>query len=359
MAHKVFAISNIGSRVPGSGLTICGFFSAAIVIFALLSGCGGSGLKSWQADGGLGGNGGVQGSGGSSGDLSGSGSSGGSGDAKPDAGCASGWTLCCGQCLSPSAGVCAPCSVGGASGSGGGIAGIDAAIRSTGGTFGSGGTGALGTGGSQGGHSGGASGGVGGGGIGGFGGGADLAGRDNTGGMTGTGGIVGSGGTTTADAGPADARQDVSAVDVPADVDSITAFNLQISGIWLIGWMGDMNHYSWVRIRNDSPSSWGGTADFLAGDDLVINAPYWQCSGQGQWMIPQKPHSILFTFPASCPSGNEEEYTFDRFRAPGSSPQGAILAATVTPLSSSPTLEGYKFPDTQCNADMTSCIDPL
>jgi hypothetical protein len=346
MAYKILAVSSIVSRVPGSGLATCEFFSAAIVIFALLSGCGGSGLKAWQADGGLGGNGGVQGTGGS-------------GDAKLDAGCASGWTICCGQCLSPLAGVCASCSVGGASGSGGGIAGIDAAIGSTGGTFGSGGTGALGTGGSQGGHSGGASGGAGGGGIGGFGGGTDLAGRDGTGGMTGTGGIAGSGGTTAADAGLADARQDVSAMDIPADVDSIDTFINQMNGIWLIGWMGDKNHYSWVRIRSNSPSSWGGTADFLAGDDLTINSPYWQCTGQGQWMIPQKPYSILFTFPASCPSGNQGEYTFDPFRASGSFPKGAILAATVTPLSGSPGLTGYKFSDTQCNADMTSCLDPL
>jgi hypothetical protein len=151
----------------------------------------------------------------------------------------------------------------------------------------------------------------------------------------------------------------VSAVDVPADVDSITAFSNQMKGIWLIGWMGDMNHYSWVRIRNDSSSSWGGTADFLAGNDLVINSPYWPCSGQGKWMIPQKPYSILFTFPASCPSGIQGEYTFDPIHAPGSYPKGAILAATVTPLSGSLVLEGYKFPDTQCNADMTSCIDPL
>jgi hypothetical protein len=32
-----------------------------------------------------------------------------SADALPSAGCASGWSLCCGQCLSPQAGVCAPC----------------------------------------------------------------------------------------------------------------------------------------------------------------------------------------------------------------------------------------------------------
>jgi hypothetical protein len=151
----------------------------------------------------------------------------------------------------------------------------------------------------------------------------------------------------------------VRAVDVLADVENIATFNNQMNGIWLIGWMGDMNHYSWVRIRSDSPSSWGGTADFLAGNDLTINFPYWPCSGQGQWMVPEKPRSILFNFPASCPSSIEAEYTFDPIHAPGSYPKGAILAATVTPLSGSLTLEGYKFPDTQCNAGMTSCVDPF
>lgn len=76
-------------------------------------------------------------------------------------------------------------------------------------------------------------------------------------------------------------------------------------------------------------------------------------------MIPAKPRSILFTFPASCPSSMQAEYTFDPFREPGSYPKGAILSATVTSLSGTITLQGYRFPDAQCNADMTSCSDPL
>ena len=321
------------------------FFIAAIATFVLFSGCGGSGLKSRQTDGGLGGSGGVHGSGGSgvggtsasggssehggasssggsgaggtsasggSSEHGGAGGSGGSGGAKPDAGCPPGWTLCCGQCLGPSAGVCAPCPVGGTSGSGGGM----------------------------------------------------------DGGMAGSGG--GSGGTTARDAGIADARQDSSAVDVLADarqdssavdvataVDTMPSFIDQIDGIWLVGWMGDMNHFSWVRIGVVSRGLGAGSADFLAGDDLTINSPYWQCSGQGRFVASEKPNSILFTFPASCPSGIEREYTFDPFQSPGSYPKGAILAATVTPLSGVSALQGYKFPDTQCNADMTSCSDPL
>jgi hypothetical protein len=65
-----------------------------------------------------------------SGGIIGLGGSGAGGDTKSDAGCASGWTMCCGQCLSPQAGICAPCSgtggvgqTGGAPGTGGGGAG--------------------------------------------------------------------------------------------------------------------------------------------------------------------------------------------------------------------------------------------
>jgi hypothetical protein len=162
--------------------------------------------------------------------------------------------------------------------------------------------------------------------------------------------------------GPADVPdggQDSGASDGALDVSNMTDFITLMNGIWLVGWMGDLNHYSWVRIRSNPAGSGTGTADFLAGNDLAINSPYWQCSGQGQWMIPQKPDSILFTFPLTCSSLIEREYTFDPMQSPGTYPRGAILMATVTPLSDSAAVAGYKFPDTQCNADMTSCSDPL
>ena len=69
-----------------------------------------------------------------SGGIIGSGGSGAGGDIKSDAGCAPGWTMCCGQCLSPQAGICAPCSGTGGTGQTGGALG-------TGGDAGTGGGG--------------------------------------------------------------------------------------------------------------------------------------------------------------------------------------------------------------------------
>jgi hypothetical protein len=43
------------------------------------------------------------------GGVAGNGGSGGGPDASADAGCPSGWTLCCGQCVGPLAGICASC----------------------------------------------------------------------------------------------------------------------------------------------------------------------------------------------------------------------------------------------------------
>jgi hypothetical protein len=66
-------------------------------------------------------------------------------------GCAPGWTMCCGQCLSPLAGVCAPCpATGGAKPAGGapstgGRGGAGAGGTGVGGSSGTGGTGAGGS----------------------------------------------------------------------------------------------------------------------------------------------------------------------------------------------------------------------
>jgi len=104
------------------------------------SGAGGSvGTGGALATGGSLGAGGAVGTGGAkaSGGILGAGGSGAGGDTQSDAGCAPGWTMCCGQCLSPQAGICAPCSgtggakASGGAGAGGGGAGGSADVATT------------------------------------------------------------------------------------------------------------------------------------------------------------------------------------------------------------------------------------
>jgi hypothetical protein len=144
--------------------------------------------------------------------------------------------------------------------------------------------------------------------------------------------------------------------DVALDVNDADQFLTAVQGTWLVGSSAGPASYSWLGLTRSGPS--GFTAYVQSGQDLAGNNPLWPCSGQGEWLLSQTPYSMLITFPSSCPI-KMEEYIFNPFYAPTGYPKGAILAATITTLSGKTTLVGYKFPDSQCNADMTSCIDPL
>lgn len=132
---------------------------------------------------------------------------------------------------------------------------------------------------------------------------------------------------------------------------SITAKG-QLDGIWLVGWSGGLNHYSWVRFDAD------GTAHVLDGSAIGTNAPYWPCSGTGSWLFAQKPETVFLTLPAGCATPGES-LTFSSFKAPeGGFPKGAVLGATLE-ASATPSLEAWKFAGGQCNAAFTVCEDPF
>ena len=113
-----------GMGGSGSGGTVVGGGGTS-------SGSGGAGTGGPGSGGVVSGGAGGKGSGGASanpsGGIIGSGGSGAGGDTKSDAGCAPGWTMCCGQCLSPQAGICAPCSGTGGTGQTGGAPGTGGA----------------------------------------------------------------------------------------------------------------------------------------------------------------------------------------------------------------------------------------
>lgn len=123
-------------------------------------------------------------------------------------------------------------------------------------------------------------------------------------------------------------------------------------GIWLIGWSGGLNHYSWVRLNSDF------SADFLDGAGMLGNAPWWPCSGKGSWQFTAKISTFSVSLPAACGS-KMEIYSLDNMKAPVSYPKGALYSASAENNVTMQILEAYKFPAAQCNASMTSCTDPL
>ncbi len=129
-----------------------------------------------------------------------------------------------------------------------------------------------------------------------------------------------------------------------------------LEGIWLVGWSGGMNHYSWVRFDTTEPMA--GDALFNPGEDVGANAPLWPCAGAGSWMATAKPDTVQLMFPANC-SLQMEVLSFVSVEPAGGYPPGAIQAARIESLSAPGQLEGYKFAQSQCTPDMSSCDNPF
>jgi hypothetical protein len=128
------------------------------------------------------------------------------------------------------------------------------------------------------------------------------------------------------------------------------------TGIWLVGWVGHLNHYSWVRLDGADP--FAGPADFLDGHDLTANGPYWPCNGAGSWGATQKPDTLMVRFPPAC-NLPDRTYTLGPYQPPGTWPRGADLYAPWQDLSTTQPVEGYHFPPSQCDPAFTQCTDPL
>jgi hypothetical protein len=191
--------------------------------------------------------------------------------------------------------------------------------------------------------------------------GGTASGGSSAGGATGRGGSAdgggGAGGSITD--GAVDA-----AVDVPArpldthsvDMPGYSDYNNLLGGIWLVGWSGGLRHYSWVRLS----STPGGAADYLAGDDLPSNTPYWPCSGRGTWDPTAAPYAIMLRLPSSCPTGTSGYFVFQGLPDPPTLLPGASFGMiSPTGARTDPPIEWWKFPDSQCDEAMSTCKSPF
>lgn len=153
-------------------------------------------------------------------------------------------------------------------------------------------------------------------------------------------------GSAGGEGGPVDAGGDAPSVDAGD-------FFSALPGIWLVGWSGGLNHYSWVRF-----DAGGASADYLPGGaEILSNAPYWSCSGQGTYTITQKPNTVMLMFPAACNLA-PLVLTFDSFYTAGIPPKATLGAHVSTDPPNQP-LDGFKYPASQCDAAMTTCTSPF
>jgi len=147
-----------------------------------------------------------------------------------------------------------------------------------------------------------------------------------------------------------------------AKLDVSSSFPYSLDGIWLVGWIGGLNRFSWVKFQ--ATSAMGGNAWILDGKGLSGGTvPYWKCSGKSSYNITAKPNTIQLQFHSPlCNGYKSTSYTFGGItKFSGSYPKGATHKATVTAYGGSTPaqISGYKFPASQCDAKMTKCTDPL
>ncbi len=129
-----------------------------------------------------------------------------------------------------------------------------------------------------------------------------------------------------------------------------------VQGVWLIGWSGGMEHYSWVRFASPTSGSLG-TAWILDGKAMNINMPLWPCNGKTTWSLGSQPSSVQLHLPSpKCNGKKSILLSFANPVAAGAFPKGAILAVMAL---ANPPLSAFKFADSQCDAAMTSCKDPF
>lgn len=139
---------------------------------------------------------------------------------------------------------------------------------------------------------------------------------------------------------------------------SLDAFYADLQGVWLIGWSGGLNHYSWMQFTVDDALLGAGKVRILDPDDVPSNTPFWSCEGEGSWSLAARPNTIAVSFPAGC-SPAVVALTFgppQKTSFPRASFQTSV---EINADPAWPNIEGFKMDGSQCDADFTACEGPF
>jgi hypothetical protein len=125
-------------------------------------------------------------------------------------------------------------------------------------------------------------------------------------------------------------------------------------GVWLIGWSGGLDHYSWVRFQFLAMNQ--GTIDVLDAVGPTLT-PFYSCEGMGLFSADPATGVATLQLPAGC--GANSLLKFASFSPPSGFPPGATLESSIVEQGSMQPLMGYLYPSSQCDAAFTSCTSPF
>ncbi|MCA9670702.1 MAG: hypothetical protein KC503_34130 [Myxococcales bacterium] len=167
-----------------------------------------------------------------------------------------------------------------------------------------------------------------------------------------------------ADLAPQDsAPLDVAGADLaPGDGaggDQNTSFPAVFEGLWLVGWSGGLNHFSWVRFA-PLGSAMKAKAYINRGANIIGNAPLLDCDGETTWWIGAAFYTTYLDLPSSsCNGDTTAAWVFSNFGPTDALAPAALLRADVKEQATSNPLYAYKFPDNWCDATLTTCKKPF
>jgi hypothetical protein len=138
--------------------------------------------------------------------------------------------------------------------------------------------------------------------------------------------------------------------------------DILFTGVWLVGWIGDLDHFSWVKFTRSAPGQSNGTWATLSSNCAAC-APYFHCEGSdGLFSANATDKSLVLQYPLSCSDSGApgaETWSFTGFHPPAGYPPGAILHAAITKDPTAPgPIGAYLFPATQCTDTFKSCTEP-
>ena len=176
----------------------------------------------------------------------------------------------------------------------------------------------------------------------------DGGGTNQGGTATGQGGIGGSGGSSGGEggsAGPGGAGG--GGVSDPT-------FQTLDQDVWLIGWAGGLDHFSWLRFEFVSDN--GGTYDLIDAQGFTLT-PYYPCTGSGSFSADPQTDTLTLQLPSAC--NGSSVLRVEGFANPQGYPPHAILNANLTELMTMKPLSGHQHQASFCDAGFTSCGDPF
>jgi hypothetical protein len=127
-------------------------------------------------------------------------------------------------------------------------------------------------------------------------------------------------------------------------------------GVWLVGWSGGLDHFSWLRFTFQTPTS--GVVDYLDAECPSCTG-YFQCEGSGTFSADQltPADDVTLVTPVACPGMHTLD--FQSFGSPSGLFPSALLEAQVQEVGSMNPLMGAQFDALHCNPGFTTCMSPF